>query len=82
MNSFTLEVFQSEEQIMTCFLKLQFGPHIFLRPPMAGQTWAPEPSPISTVEIMRFDIIGHMLNCKLNSTNGGTFSNSAEKNYF
>ena len=23
-----------------------------------------------------------MLNCKLNSTNGGTFSNSAEKNYF
>ena len=57
MNSFTLEVFQSEEQIMTCFLKLQFGPHIFLRPPMAGQTWAPEPSPISTVEIMRFDII-------------------------
>ena len=31
--------------------------YTFSRRLMVGQTWAPEPSPISTVEIMRFDIL-------------------------
>ena len=48
-------------QIMICWLNLWLGPSIFFsRHLMADRTWAQEPSPISTVEIMRFDIISHI----------------------